>query len=212
MKPLCCNILTHKYSMADTQRLAWAITGSGHYLRESLAILQSLNDVDVYLSKAAAEIIKQYGFQESLEATGHKIYTDKTASSVPVEFFYQGLYHTLVISPVTSNTIAKMAYGFSDSLVTNLYAQAGKTRVHSIVFACDTAPELESEAPREHMVKVYPRQIDLDNVEKLKTFNDTEVVADMQALQQAVMHRMSQHHASQSSHIADLNAIEVVSD
>lgn len=177
------------------QRLAWAITGSGHYLRESLEILQSLKDVDIYLSRAAAEIIQQYGFQPQLEATGHKVYQDKTASSVPVERFYEGVYHTLVISPATSNTIAKMAYGFSDSLVTNLFAQAGKTRVHSIVFACDTAPELESEAPRDHMVKVFPRKVDLDNVSQLKQFADTDVVEDMPALQNAIMQRLAALHA-----------------
>jgi len=99
-----------------------------------------------------------------------------------------------VIAPATSNTIAKMAYGFSDSLVTNLFAQAGKTRVHSIVFACDTAPELESEAPRDNVVKVYPRQIDLDNVIKLKAFTHTEVAEDMQQLQQYIMHRLAAVH------------------
>jgi flavoprotein len=176
------------------KRLAWAVTGSGHYLRESIAILQTLQDVDVFLSKAGAEIIKQYGFQEMLEATGHRVYQDKTASSVPVELFYEGKYHTLVIAPATSNTIAKMAYGFSDTLVTNLYAQAGKTKVHSIVFACDTAPELESEAPKEHMVKVYPRHIDLVNVEKLKAFESTTVVADMLSLQQTIMSRLADIH------------------
>lgn len=168
------------------KRLAWAITGSGHYLRESLAILASLQDVDVFLSSAAAEIIKQYGFQAQLDATGHRVFHDKTASSVPVEFFYEGKYHTLVISPVTSNTIAKIAYGISDSLVTNLYAQAGKTRVPSIVFACDTAPEVKSEAPKENMVMVYPREIDLDNIQKLTQFEATEIVASIEALQVAV--------------------------
>jgi dihydromethanopterin reductase (acceptor) len=176
------------------QRLAWAITGSGHYLRESLAILQTLQEVDIYLSRAAAEIIQQYGFQSALEATGHKVYQDKTASSVPVERFYEGVYHTLVISPATSNTIAKMAYGFSDSLVTNLFAQAGKTRIQSIVFACDTAPELESEAPRDNVVKVYPRQIDLDNVAQLKRFADTTVVEDMTGLQHVIMARLAAVH------------------
>lgn len=186
--------------MNTPQRLAWAITGSGHYLRESLAILNTLQEVDIFLSKAAAEIIKQYGFQADLDATGHKIYQDKTASSVPVEMFYEGKYHTLVIAPATSNTIAKMAYGFSDSLVTNLFAQAGKTRVHSIVFACDTAPELESEAPRDNIVKVYPRQIDLENVAKLAQFADTEVVDDMLALQDAIMQRLANIHATGQAH------------
>lgn len=179
-----------KVGIHMNQRLAWAITGSGHYLRESLALLKNLHEVDVFLSRAAAEIIQQYGFQEQLIATGHRVYQDKTASSVPVELFYEGKYHTLVISPATSNTIAKMAYGFSDSLVTNLYAQAGKTRVPSIVFACDTDPELESEAPRENMVKVYPRAIDLENVNKLKAFEATTVVADMHSLEQAIQARI----------------------
>jgi dihydromethanopterin reductase (acceptor) len=175
----------------QTRRLAWAITGSGHYLRESLAILQTLENVDVFLSKAAAEIIKQYGFQVQLDATGHKVYQDKTASSVPVELFYAGKYHTLVIAPATSNTIAKMAYGFSDSLVTNLYAQAGKTRVPSIVFACDTSPELTSEAPRDNLVQVFPRQIDLENVQKLASFEHTQIVENIDLLRQAVSMRLA---------------------
>ncbi|PCI60834.1 MAG: flavoprotein [Methylophilaceae bacterium] len=174
-------------------RLAWAITGSGHYLRESLQILQSIKAVDIFLSRAAAEIIKQYGFQAQLDAMGHRVFQDKTASSVPVEFFYEGKYQTLVIAPATSNTIAKMAYGFSDSLVTNLYAQAGKTGVESIVFACDTAPELESEAPKDNMVKVYPRQIDLDNVQKLAAFEVTTVVASIEDLQLAINRSLSGH-------------------
>ncbi len=181
------------------QRLAWAITGSGHYLRESLSVLQSLKIVDIFLSKAAAEIIKQYGFQAQLDASGHKVYQDKTASSVPVEGFYAGKYHTLVIAPATSNTVAKMAYGFSDSLVTNLYAQAGKTRVPSIIFACDTIPAagenaIESEAPRENMVQVFPRQIDLDNVQKLAAFEHSQVVDSIELLQQAVLMRLAVLH------------------
>ncbi|MFM9834556.1 MAG: flavoprotein [Methylophilaceae bacterium] len=179
------------------KRLAWAITGSGHYLRESLEILQAIENVDIFLSRAAAEIIKQYGFQTQLEATKHKIYQDKTASSVPVELFYEGKYHTLVIAPATSNTIAKMAYGFSDSLVTNLYAQAGKTRVPSIVFACDTAPEVESEAPRDNMVMVYPRQIDLDNVAKLAKFESTVVVEDMDTLRTNIHERLKAMHINE---------------
>lgn len=168
------------------QRLAWAITGSGHYLKECLDIIHTLDDVDLFLSKAAAEVLQQYGYKHSVG----KVYQDKTASSVPVELFYEGKYHTLIIAPATSNTIAKMVCGISDNLVTNLYAQAGKTRVPSIIFACDTAAELESDAPRDNVVKVFPRNIDLENVAKIKTFESTTVVEDMQSLNNNVQTRL----------------------
>jgi len=171
----------------EGQRLAWALTGSGHYLKECLEIIDQLQDVDLFLSKAATEILQQYGYKHQVG----RVFQDKTASSVPVELFYHGAYHTVVIAPATSNTVAKMVCGISDNLVTNIYAQAGKCRVPSIVFACDTAPELESEAPREHIVKVYPRRIDLENMEKLKRFEETTVVADMQQLDAAIQTRLA---------------------
>ena len=48
------------------QRLAWALTGSGHYLRECIAIINTLDNVDLFLSKAAAEILKQYGYEHNV--------------------------------------------------------------------------------------------------------------------------------------------------
>lgn len=174
-------------SSSEEKRLAWALTGSGHYLCECLDIISQLENVDLFLSKAAAEILQQYGYKHNVG----RVFQDKTASSVPVELFYQGKYHTLVIAPTSSNTVAKMVAGISDNLVTNLYAQAGKTRLPSIIFACDTEPELESEAPRENIVKVYPRRIDLQNMETLKTFEETTVVGDMQQLQTAIEDRLA---------------------
>jgi dihydromethanopterin reductase (acceptor) len=170
----------------EKKRLAWALTGSGHYLKECIDIISRLEDVDLFLSKAAAEILQQYGYQHNVG----RVFQDKTASSVPVELFYHGVYHTVVIAPTSSNSVAKMVCGISDNLVTNIFAQAGKCRVPSIVFACDTEPELESEAPREHMVKVYPRRIDLENMQKLKTFEETTVVADMAELESAIQKRV----------------------
>lgn len=178
----------------NEQRLAWAITGSGHYLRECIDIINQLENVDLFLTKAADEILKQYGYKHNVG----RVFLDKTASSVPVEFFYYGTYHTVVIAPATSNTVAKMVCGISDTLVTNVYAQAGKCRVPSIVFACDTEPEIESEAPHENMVKVYPRRIDLDNMQKLKTFEETTVAGDMQQLNAAIQTRLSCLRASSS--------------
>ncbi len=117
-----------------------------------------------------------------------RIFKDTTASAAPVGGFYYNVYHTLVVAPATSNTVAKCVYGISDNLATNVFAQAGKCRVPTIVFACDTAPELETRAPKD-IVMVYPRRIDLENTEKIKSFEATEVVESLAALQKAVARR-----------------------
>jgi flavoprotein len=84
--------------------------------------------------------------------------------------------------------------GFSrtppQALATNVFAQAGKCRVPAIVFACDTAPELDTMAP-DGMVKVYPRRIDLENAERLKSFEATEVVESLGGLDNAIRARLA---------------------
>src|SRR5436190_8868880 len=170
-----------------TPRWAWALTGSGHFFKECLRMLRELDDVDLFVSKAASEVVRMYR-QEFKLPPATRIFRDTTASAAPVGLFYYGVYHTLILAPATSNTVAKCVFGISDTLVTNVFAQAGKCRVPAIVFACDTAPELETEAPK-GMVKVYPRRIDLDNTERLKSFEATDVVETLDALRAAIARR-----------------------
>ena len=150
-------------------------------------MIGTLEDVDLFVSKAAAEVVRMYK-QELRLPKSARIFRDTTASAAPVGAFYYGVYHTLVLAPATSNTVAKCVYGISDNLATNVFAQAGKCRVPAIVFACDTAPELETEAPK-GMVKVFPRRIDLDNTERLKSFEATDVVETLGGLEQALARR-----------------------
>lgn len=171
-----------------TPRFGWALTGSGHFFRESLAIMRQLPDLDVFVSKAAAEVVRMYK-QDFVLSPSTRVYKDTTASAAPVGNFYYGVYHTLILAPATSNTVAKCVCGISDNLATNVFAQAGKCRVPIIVFACDNAPELDTEAPK-GMVKVYPRRIDLENTERLRSFEDTTVVESMTELESAVEARL----------------------
>ncbi|MCX7100178.1 MAG: flavoprotein [Methylobacter sp.] len=174
----------------DKPRLAWAITGSGHYIKECLDFMLTLDDVDVYLSLAGEEVLKMYGI--TLEDIRKKmpVYRDKTASAPPVGHFYKGYYHTFVMAPTTSNTVAKCVLGIADSLATNLYSQAGKCRVESIVYPCDIAPEMETTAPG-GKVMVYPRKIDLEGTAKLRTFEYTTVVDSVDELINTVKKRLT---------------------
>lgn len=172
-------------------RLAWAITGSGHYIEECLAYMLTLSHVDLYISLAGEEVLKMYGIKLEEIRAKMPVYRDKAASSPPVGLFYKGYYHTFVMAPTTSNTVAKCVLGIADNLVTNLYSQAGKCRVPSIVYPCDIAPEMETTAPG-GKVMVYPRRIDLEGTEKLRSFDYTQVVESVDELKVAVEQRVAQ--------------------
>jgi len=168
-------------------RWGWALTGSGHFLKESLALIRDLEHVDLFLSKAADEVLRMYKQELNLPRS-IRIFRDRTASAAPVGQFYYGLYHTLIVAPATSNAVAKFVHGISDDLVSNVFAQGCKCRVPAIVFACDTAPELVTEAPK-GMVNVYPRPIDLENRERLGRFAGATTVDSIAELRAAIARR-----------------------
>ncbi|RWM87437.1 MAG: flavoprotein [Mesorhizobium sp.] len=170
-----------------TPRWAWVLTGSGHFFTESFALIHQLEHCDVFVSKAANEVLRMYKLKLDFPETTRVLH-DKTASAIPVGEFYHGVYHTVVVAPASSNTVAKCVHGISDTLATNVFAQAGKCRVPAIVFACDTAPELETMAPH-GLVKVYPRSIDLENTKQLKSFERTQVVESLADLEASVRRR-----------------------
>ena len=175
----------------EKSRLAWAITGSGHYLEECLEIIKDIDEVDIFYSRAGEEVVRMYGHDPKSFNPQGRVYRDRAASSPPVGLFYRGDYHTLVVAPATSNTVAKMVLGLSDSLVTNVYAQAGKCRIPSIVLACDTEPELDTPAP-DRIVKVWPRAVDLSHTERLRSYEATTVVENPSQLSRALSKRMQE--------------------
>ena len=181
----------------EPQRWAWALSGSGHFFAEAIALMRMLVHVDIFISRAGEELLPMYRHHlAENDSQTMRFFKERTASSVPVARFYQGLYHTLVMAPMSSNTVAKCVVGISDSLVTNVFAQAGKCRVPCLFFPCDTAEELTSRAPK-GMVTVYPRQIDLANSRQLATFTDVTVFwsfADFElALRQRQQALLRQH-------------------
>jgi flavoprotein len=170
-------------------RIAWAVTGSGHFLTESLEICSRIPNMDLFLSSAAEEVLPIYGFDILSLKKKYRVFRDKTASSVPVGMLYDNVYHTVVIAPATSNTVAKCALGLSDSLPTNMFAQAGKLGILSIVFACDTAPVVITKAPRE-WVELNPRKLEFKNVRHLKKISHTLVVESLEELELALTSRL----------------------
>jgi flavoprotein len=173
-------------------RFAWCVTGSGHGLEEALALAARLPQVDLFLSAAAGEVLPIYHLQlDELKARFgfQRLFRDKTASAVPVGTLYEDVYHTVVVAPATSNTVAKCALGLSDTLPTNMFAQAGKLGIPGIVFACDTEPVVVTKAPHD-WVTLRPRRIELDNVQRLRGIDHCRVVCSPVELEAALDTRL----------------------
>ena len=172
-------------------RFAWCVTGSGHFLDESMALAARLPKVDLFLSAAGEEVLEIYKLHIDSLKPRFRVFRDKTASGVPVGMLYEGIYHTVVIAPATSNTVAKCAFGISDSLPTNMFAQAGKQGLPGIVFACDTEPVVVTKSPHD-WVTLRPRRIELDNVERLRAIDFCRVVASPAELEAALELRLKE--------------------
>jgi len=171
-------------------RFAWCITGSGHFLEESIALAERLPDVDLFLSAAGEEVLEIYKIHLDDLKAGFRVIRDKTASGVPVGMLYDDVYHTVVVAPATSNTVAKCAFGISDSLPSNMFAQAGKLGIPGIVFACDTEPVVVTKSPHD-WVTLRPRGIELQNVERLRAIDFCQVVASPAELEAALAARLA---------------------
>lgn len=174
---------------ARRSRFAWALTGSGHFLDECVALALRLPACDLFLSAAAEEILPMYAREIDALKTRCRVYRDKTASAVPVGMLYDDVYHTVVVAPATSNTVAKCAFGISDTLPTNIFAQAGKLEIPGIVLACDTRPVVVTRAPKE-WVELKPRGIELENVERLRRIDHCQVVETPDELETLLQARL----------------------
>lgn len=134
-------------------------------LLESVEVLEEIaakneNQVTVLLSGAGEEVLKMYGlFDRVKSATGgyyQELVLEKDQMwSYPISGrFSLGRYDLLIVSPTTSNTIAKLVHGIADSLVTNAVAQAGKGQVRILLVPVDLeSGDLET---------VLPSKLELD--------------------------------------------------
>jgi phosphopantothenoylcysteine decarboxylase/phosphopantothenate--cysteine ligase len=108
-------------SILSNKRIFLGVTGSiAAYKAADLAskLTQANAQVDVILSSAAEKFITPLTFQS---VTGRRAYIDTDLWGNEAHVLHVGLGHSadlLVIAPCTANTIAKLAYGQADTLLT----------------------------------------------------------------------------------------------
>ena len=156
-------------------KIAWGITGSGDKINETIEVMKALKHahpelrVEVFLSKAGATVAKYYGVDEELHTSFDKVWNEVDANTPFLAARLQvGEFMFLLIAPATSNTVAKLAVGVSDTLLTNAALQAVKGYVPVFVMPVDFREgETTTTLPSGKKLRLRVRKEDAENVAKL---------------------------------------------
>ena len=167
-----------------TQRILWGITGCGDYLSESVDVMKALKEkhglnVNVVLSKAGQLVVKRYKLLDAIMQNFDKVFVEKNANTPfligPLQL---GKYDFLLLCPASANTVAKLAHGIADSLLTNCAAQAIKAGVHIYVFPVDQKlGKIVTTLPGGKKITLNMRQVDVENAGKLKLMKGMTVLS-----------------------------------
>jgi phosphopantothenoylcysteine decarboxylase/phosphopantothenate--cysteine ligase len=140
-----------KMSIFTNKRILLGVTGSiATYKAADLAskLTQAGAQVEVILTPAAEKFITPLTFQS---VTGRKAYTDSDLWGSDSHVLHVELAHhadMMVIAPCTANTLAKLAHGFTDNLLT---ITAMATRSSILVALAMDAGMFEHPATQENM-------------------------------------------------------------
>ncbi len=133
-------------------KILWCVTGAGQFLSESLEAMNrsaQAGHVTLVFSRAGYEVCRMYGLLSEIETKYPDIVLEEKqgASSPLVGRLSRKEYDKVIVAPCTANTSAKIAYGISDSLVSNIVAQAGKCKVPVYVLPTDAVKKQKTHLP-----------------------------------------------------------------
>lgn len=185
-------------SMNNSKMIAWGITGSGDYMRESVTMMEKLTkkynlDVHVYISREGEVVLKYYKLLSEVKANFAKVSAEKGPNTPFLSGKLQlARYKLFLIAPATANTVAKISYGIADSLISNSAAQAMKAYVPVYIFPVDQREcELITKLPDGRDLKLRIRKEDVENVEKLRKMQGIKVLSRLDEIE-AVMKELCQ--------------------
>ena len=178
------------------RKAAWGITGSGDRLGETLNVMKELkehykNEVEirVYLSKAGEQVVRWYKLYDQLKQNFEKVWVEFNSNS---PFLAGDLelrkYEFLLIAPSTSNTVAKIAAGISDTMLCNSAIMALKASVPVYIMPSDyTEGTVVTRLPNGTDLTLRVRREDAENTRKLASMEYVFVLEKPQDVNQVFM-------------------------
>jgi archaeoflavoprotein AfpA len=165
-----------KKEINPKKRVAWGITGSGDRLAETIEIMKVIEKkyspevrITIYLSKSGDQVLKFYNLFRDLKENFQKVRTEVNSNNPTLAVQLQtGKIEFLLIAPATSNTVAKLANGISDTLLTNSAIMALKSFVPVFVMPCDYREGATiTQLPNGDDMKIRVRKEDVANTKKI---------------------------------------------
>jgi len=184
--------------MREYVRIAWGITGSGDKILETVELMERLTrehnlEVHVYLSKEGKVVLQFYKLLNAVKERFSKVSLEIGPNAPFLSGKIQlGIYDFVLIAPATANTVAKIAYGIADSLLTNSAAQAVKANVPVYIFPVDQKEgEIVTKLPDGRDLKLRMRKADVENVERLRRMEGIYVLESVEAIEDVVKEFMA---------------------
>ncbi|KON31338.1 hypothetical protein AC482_01120 [miscellaneous Crenarchaeota group-15 archaeon DG-45] len=178
------------------KRVAWGITGSGEKLVETIEVMKKIRaryddevDLGVYLSKAGEQVVRYYGMADELENHFDRVWVEIDSNSPFLAGLLQlGRFEFLLIAPATSNTVAKVSMGISDSLLSNSAIMALKAFVPVYILPSDHREgALITKLPDGRDLKLRVRREDAEHVNKLIGMDGVHVLEKPEDIPQVFM-------------------------
>ncbi|MEW6011736.1 MAG: hypothetical protein CIT03_03510 [Methanobacterium sp.] len=166
------------------KRIAWGITGAGEKLPETFAIMKDIQEkyrdsleIRVYISKSGDQVVKYYGIFRQLEKYFDNAWVEINANSPFLAGQIQmGKFDLLIISPCTSNTVAKISLRIADTLLTNAAIMGQKAGVPLYIMPSDFREgTITTKLPNGKDLELNITREDVEHVEKLSRMKNTQV-------------------------------------
>jgi archaeoflavoprotein AfpA len=140
--------------------------------------------IDVYLSKAADIVLKYYKLEEELKQNFEKVTVEVNSNSPFLAAWLQiHKYEFLLIAPASSNTVAKIATGIGDTLLTNSAIMSLKAFVPVYLMPTDYRESVVyTKLPNGKEMKLRIRKEEADQTRKLEQMEDMHVLENIQKI------------------------------
>jgi archaeoflavoprotein AfpA len=173
------------------KKVAWGITGGGDKIAEFIEIMKNIKqeyentvEIQVFVSKAAETVLKFYNLEGTLRQSFSKVTVEVNSNSPFLAAWLQmRKFEFLLIAPATSNTVAKIATGIGDSMLSNAANMSLKAFVPVYVAPTDfTEKIVYTKLPNGKEMKLRIRKEDVEQTRKLEQMEDMFVLSGPQEI------------------------------